>query len=279
MRRALFVTDLDGTLLRGGEFSRADIAALEELPSAGATVVLATGRSHFSYMRTLADRHLPVDYLVLSSGACILDNATGERMHGEWMTRVQAAAAAEVLFRLELDFAIHEELPGNHRFLHSFRSGSNPDMERRIRLYREYCRPFEEGVLPARCTQLVAIVPPDGGSDPLKAVLEALGVEYSVLRTTSPLDGESLWIEIFPRGVCKSSGTGWIAERLGVDPSCTAAVGNDWNDCDLLDWAAVPFVMEGSPPGLSRGSRTVSSVSDAIAVWLEMLPASCADLP
>jgi hydroxymethylpyrimidine pyrophosphatase-like HAD family hydrolase len=269
MHRAMFVTDLDGTLLRGGELGSGDLAALEGLRSGGAVTAVATGRSLFSFSRQMTDLILPLDYLVLSSGACILDNATGELMHGESMSGEQAGAAAEALLRLQLDFALHEEVPQNHRFLHSLRSGSNPDMERRIRLYTGHCRPFEGGAVPSNCSQLVAIVPPGGGTRPLEAVLDALGDDYSVLRTTSPLDGESLWIEIFPKGVCKSSGASWLAERLGVDPASTAAVGNDWNDLDLLDWAAVPFVMDGSPPGLSEGRRTVRSVADAAARWLE----------
>jgi hydroxymethylpyrimidine pyrophosphatase-like HAD family hydrolase len=265
----MFVTDLDGTLLRGGELNSGDLAALEDLRSGGTVTVVATGRSLFSFSRRMADLTLPLDYLVLSSGACILNHATGELMHGESMTGEQAGTAVEALLRLKLDFALHGEVPENHRFLHSLRSASNPDMEQRIRLYAGHCRPFEGGAVPSSCTQLVAIVPPGGGSGPLEAVMEALGEDYSVLRTTSPLDGESLWIEIFPRGVCKSSGASWLAERLGVDPASTAAVGNDWNDLDLLDWAADPFVIDGSPSALSEGRRTVRSVSDAAACWLE----------
>jgi len=271
MHGALFVTDLDGTLLRGGETREGDIRALAGLRAMGASTVLATGRSGFSFGRCPAAGRLPVDFLVLSSGACIVDHPGGELLLGVSMTGEEAAPAVEELLRLELDFALHEAVPLNHRFLHSLRSGANPDMERRIALYAGHCRPFEHGVLPDRCTQLVAIVPRDPEGTVFRNVLEALGDRFSVVRTTSPLDGESLWIEIFPAGVCKSQGARWLADRLGASPSRTCAVGNDWNDLDLLDWAALSFVMEGAPEGLAAGRRKVASVAEAAALWTEAL--------
>lgn len=271
MPRAMFVTDLDGTLLRAGALRDGDVEALEGLRARGILTVVATGRSLFSFLRSLSGRTPRVDYLVLSSGACIVEAESGNLLHSEGMTGEEAAAASEALLRLDLDFAVHEAVPENHRFLYALRSAGNPDMERRIRLYGEHCRPLRQEAIPIRCTQLVAIAPPGGGDSPFDAVLDALGDAFSVLRTTSPLDGASLWIEIFPRGVCKSSGAAWLAAREDVPRSLTAAVGNDWNDADLLRWAALPFVIEGSPPDLSDGCRTVPTVEEAASVCLKWL--------
>lgn len=269
MRHSLFVTDLDGTLLRDGLLDPMDLKALEDLGEIGASRSIATGRSRFSLFKDPARRSLPVDYLILSSGACVMDGDTGELLHAQEMTREEAGNAADILMSMELDFAVHREVPDNHRFLHWCGVRPNADMERRIAIYNGFCAPFD-GELPGeRFTQLVVIVPPDRSPGTYRSVLDVLGETFSVIRTTSPLDGESLWIEVFSRGVCKSSGAQWLARRLGVDRSAVAAVGNDYNDTDLLDWAASSFVMKDSPPEVSSGRTVVSSVAQAVRCWLD----------
>jgi hypothetical protein len=95
-----------------------------------------------------------------------------------------------------------------------------------------------------------------------------------VIRTTSPLDHRSTWIEVFPADVSKSRTTGWLAGRLGVPRERTAAVGNDYNDLDLLEWAGMAFVTANSPHELKQRFPAVASnndagVSEAIERWLK----------
>ena len=107
----------------------------------------------------------------------------------------------------------------------------------------------------------------------LDETVEMLGESYNVLRTTSPLDGESMWIEIFPEGVSKRSGVEWIATEFGLNSGDVAAVGNDYNDHDLLEWAGSAFVVEDSPEHFRTLFRKVSSaneggVAEAAMLWL-----------
>jgi hydroxymethylpyrimidine pyrophosphatase-like HAD family hydrolase len=65
----LFVTDLDGTLLRSDRtFAPSDVAALRRLGERGVVRVLATGRSLYSFAKVGAAA-APIDYLVFSTGA------------------------------------------------------------------------------------------------------------------------------------------------------------------------------------------------------------------
>ena len=71
--------------------------------------------------------------------------------------------------------------------------------------------------------------------------------EFRVIRATSPLDHRSRWFEIFPRGVGKSFATGWLRARGHGAAGLSLAVGNDYNDVDLLEWAELPFVVANAP--------------------------------
>lgn len=270
----IFATDFDGTLhMPGREFHREDILALERLGSLNILRVIATGRSPFSFDRMMGERSLPIDYLVLSSGAGIQDYRTGELLWTASMNEALTSRAVNWLSNKCYDFCVQGKIPRNHEFTFSYTSGSNPDLERRIDLYTGYCRPIRECDANSVSTQVVIIVPPGRQNGVTAEITESLGDSYNILRTTSPLDGESLWIEVFPAGVSKSSGVEWLAARFGLCGSDAAAVGNDYNDHDLLQWAAHAFVVKDSPEHLRTQFREVPSVNEggvaeAARLWL-----------
>ncbi len=270
----LFAADMDGTLLLPGRgFHQRDIAALEALGEMGILRVVATGRSPFSFYRMMGERVLPIDYVALSSGAAIQEYRSGKYLRSLSMTREDTAYAVEVLNELGYDFCLQEAIPENHVFTYRYSSGSNPDLGRRIAYYPGHCRPMRSGDEDVISTQLVVIVPPERTEGVLEAVTDRLGDSYNVLRTTSPLDGESLWIEVFPRGISKSEGVSWIAWENGLTGKNCAAVGNDYNDHDLLEWVESAFVVENSPAHLRTRFREVPSganggVAEAARLWL-----------
>lgn len=261
-------------LLPGRDFHRLDLMALEELGRMGFVRVVATGRSPFSFQRMMGDRVLPVDYLVLSSGAGIMEYSSGEFLSTFSMEGKLSGSLVRWLTAAGYDFCVQETFPSNHVFRYRYQSGRNPDLERRIRLYDGHCCPLSEGDEERASTQLVVIVPPGRDQGSLVAgFAEMLGDEFSVLRSTSPLDGESLWIEIFPPQVSKSSGVRWVAERHRISREDVAAVGNDYNDHDLLEWAGHAYVVEDSPEHLRTSFTEVTSVdrgavAHAARLWL-----------
>jgi len=270
----IFVTDFDGTLhMPDRDFHSEDILALESLGRMNILRVIATGRSPFSFDRMMGERSLPIDYLVLSSGAGVQDYRTGEFLRAVSANKALTSRVVNWLSNSDYDFCIQGEFPRSHIFTYSYNSGSNPDMERRISLYKEFCREIRPGDENAVSTQIVIIVPPGRQEGVVREVTESLGESCNILRTTSPLDGESLWVEIFQAGVSKSSGVEWLADRYGLTGNDAAAVGNDYNDHDLLEWAAHAFVVENSPEHLKSRFREVRSVNEggvaqAARLWL-----------
>jgi hydroxymethylpyrimidine pyrophosphatase-like HAD family hydrolase len=92
--------------------------------------------------------------------------------------------------------------------------------------------------------------------------------------TTSPLDGRSRWIEIFPKEVSKALAAVRIAIDLGIPEQAVMAIGNDYNDTDLLKWAARSFVVNDAPEELLAlfpvvRSGDESDFSEAVALWRE----------
>lgn len=251
---ALLVSDLDGTLLdREGAAHPRALEALQGLGARGVLRVIATGRSLASFRRVSFP--LPIDYLVFSSGAGVLQ-LCGEPtlLRRAALSAAQVEEAAALLQSLDLDYMIHPPVPEEHAF--GYRSSTtsreaNPDFWRRVALYRQSCRPLDPRDAPhfGPATQLLAITAAERGVAVWTKLRAALP-ELNVVRTTSPLDGSSTWLEIFAADVSKSHASSWLATAFGLEAHQAVCVGNDYNDTDLLAWGGLAFVTADAPPEL-----------------------------
>jgi hypothetical protein len=184
------------------------------------------------------------------------------------------ARASEVLKNCRLDFMIHCAIPDNHMFAYFKSSSKNDDFDRRLNLYSQHARPLTDlthGFDLA--SQLLVVIPPGDGSTVLAEIRGQLP-DFSVIHTTSPLDGRSTWIEIFPNTVSKSLTASWLADQLNVDKQRIVSVGNDYNDLDLLEWTASSYVVENAPADLRSRFTAVASnnnggVAEAARRWLK----------
>jgi hydroxymethylpyrimidine pyrophosphatase-like HAD family hydrolase len=268
----LVVTDLDGTLLRPDHsYHPRDLETLHKLGGQGTVRCIATGRSLYS-VRQVVPETMPVDYVIVSSGAAILTWPDASLLDRHGMTAPEVARAFAALHGRGLDFMVHDPVPDNHRFAY-FTAIDGPDFRRRIGRYRAYARPADAlAFVPAEASQLLAVVDGDAaGAQSWQAVRQDLA-GLSVVRTTSPLDGQSIWIEVFPPAVSKSQAAARVALRHGVRAEDTLAVGNDYNDEDLLAWAGTGVVVPDAPQPLRARFRELECrdgavLASAVEAW------------
>jgi len=267
-KTSLFATDLDGTLLRDdGTFSARDISALESLREQGCAVVLATGRSPVSLQMSLAGVKLPVDWYVLSSGAGILDsagNVTMSRTLSSNDTAVVHKAFAELGIS---DISIQGSFPDAH-ILHWMDGKHSLDFKKRLAYFRAFSKQITNPQIPS--TEVMGFVQPDQADSILSALQETIGGKFSIIKATSPLDHKTIWIEVFARGVDKASACETIRKEQGIPQELSAAVGNDWNDIQMLRWAERSFIASNAPDALLNEFEIVpSNQNNAVAIAIE----------
>jgi uncharacterized protein (TIGR00375 family) len=272
--KGMVVTDLDGTLLRSdGTISGKNFEIFEKLGRKGITRVIATGRSLFS-LKKVVPESFPADYVIFSTGTGIAAYPSNRLLTSSALHPSEVRMAAKILQDLDLDFSIQQPIPFNHYFKYWLSGRENPDFFRRLELYQGYCEPLAEiANTMGPAAQLLAILPPEEGASTLSRVREKLP-DLTVIRATSPIDHKSIWTEIFPANVSKSKATYWLATQLGVPAGNILAVGNDFNDVDLLEMAGTGFVVENAPAELKLRYPTVASnnrcgVAEAIGKWTQ----------
>ena len=270
----LFITDLDGTLLGSdGTFAQRDLDALETLSRLGVKTAVATGRSLYSFINS-PGADLPVDYIIFSTGAGVVTQIGRKLLYQVNLSSEAVALTLDVLKKSALDFMLHHPTPENHRYVYRRVNSDNADFESRIKRYRKFGRPLTS--VPrsgfGEASQFLAVVPQKNSHDALQDMRSQLP-GLSIIRSTSPLDHESTWIEFFHPDVSKGKTAAWLASVLNVEPANTMAIGNDYNDLDLLEWAAHGFVVGNAPQDLKSRFQQVSShneggVADAVNDWL-----------
>lgn len=274
----LFITDFDGTLLRSDRtFAEDDLLALKKLGALNITRVIATGRSIYSF-DTVVGSDLPVDFVIFSTGAGVTHFPSGKIVRKISLDAAKVRYVTDVLLAARLDFMIHRPIPDNHHFAYVAVNSGNSDFEHRITLYEPFAFEMNEsddGFGPA--TQLLAVLPPSQNMVILDKLREKLS-DFNVIQTTSPLDGKSTWIEIFPASVSKSQTAEWLATELNVKPSNIVSLGNDYNDIDLLEWSPTGYVVENAPAELKARFPSVASnnncgVAEAVERWLSQFSA------
>lgn len=253
----MVITDLDGTLLNSeGNVSLQDYETLVKLGEEGVLRVVATGRSPYSFNKAIPP-NFPIDYLVFSSGAGAIKWESGEMLFTSEIPAIEVQEIVRELLIHNVDFMVHEPIPNNHRFLYHQSNCNNTDFLQRMQLYTMHCKPYVPGfVFKTNASQLVVILPYD-----VKwfETLKNRFPDLKVIRATSPIDGHSIWMEIFRKDVSKANGAKMIYAKLNIEEHEIIAIGNDFNDLDMLTHFERSFVVANAPTELKNQFRVVKS--------------------
>jgi len=248
MPRGMVLTDLDGTFLNSlSQISAENLAMLHRLGENDVVRVAATGRTLHS-SREVVKHDLPFDYLVFSTGAGICSFEDDHVICAHELGRHDIHALSEFFLECEVDFSIHHPIPENHRFHWFAAPEPSSDLMSRLHYLKEFATqgPYQQL---SRATQFLAI-----STDGL-AIIEELQRRFphlSIIRTTSPLDGRHVWIEVFHPHASKGLAARWLCDELGIEQRHTMSIGNDYNDLAMLEWTNQGFVVANGPEDLRQ---------------------------
>lgn len=272
MKQHILFSDFDGTITDDKEEINQDIIKeFQLLAEKGIVRVIASGRSLYSAKQVLA-KEFPIDYLIFSSGAGIYDWKKQEVIYRAELSEKDSQLIGDTLFQESADFMIHRMIPDNHIFDYYFHHSDNHDFFRRLSLYQPFASLIDKDHFEYKaCTQFLVI---DQFHGHLIQRLKKHLKDFSIILATSPLDHQSLWIEIFNKKVSKSLSAQYLCKYLNISPQNSMAIGNDLNDEDLLEWADHSFIVKNAHQDLHGKHRHVASCSDqgileAIEIWLK----------
>ncbi len=268
----LVAIDLDGTLLDGNStVSPANREALQEVAARGIQIAVVTGRRYQSAQKILEQIPCPVT-LISSNGAMIVATS-GEILYRDFLKRevaLKVLAAASDFRRLTV--AIFD-IPARGQVVMQ----DNAVMEGPLGWYQTHSPghllqvPDLEAHLTTDPIQLMFGGPP-GLVGPIEPFL---------LQRFDPPDFHLTWtkylarnlsiLDVMNRGCTKGHALAQWAARHGIPAAEVLAIGDNFNDLEMLRFAGVPVVMANSTPGLRQDGwhETSSNLEDGVAAALE----------
>ncbi len=255
--------DVDGTLLdsRGG-MPAANREAIHEAVAAGIHVALVTGRS-FPYARPVAAR-LPESISLIVSNGAVERGTDGRTFARRLLDRVVAAAvldatrpyrdAAALIFDRDADRqVVYETMDWDHPGRQRYWSRNRTHIARSVPL---------ESALVEDPIQVMF----NGAVDAMAELATTLRREpraFSV-SLTEYRDRDFSLIDITAPDATKGRALAWRAEQLGIARHEVMAVGDNFNDLEMLEFAGVPVVMANAVDGLkTRGWHVTGHQDDA----------------
>jgi Cof subfamily protein (haloacid dehalogenase superfamily) len=251
MRYRLVVADLDGTVRsRARGITPGVRAAVAAAQAQGVRVCVATGRMWRSaepWIRLLGANSPAILY----NGGQVLDFNQKETLYERLLPREMASAALdvaradpEVQCHLYLDDGVYVERP--HPLSDAYAADDGLGYE---------VVPSLDALLRRDPYKILIIGPPERVRA-LQHAIQTAGLPVHAVQS------EPTYLEILPQGVSKGAALQAMLGELGVGAAETIAVGDNWNDLEMIEAAGLGVAMGHAPHGVRARADHVCGTAD-----------------
>ncbi len=281
----LLAVDIDGTLLNSQfRISDRDIEALRNAQANGIEIVLVTGRRHM-FALPIAEQ-LGFDLWLISSNGAITRSLSGETFHRDLLPVEVCRAVCAVMreFRGNTVVTFDQESKGALVLerMDELTTSIQKWLEKNMR-YIEFVVPIEKALLSDPVQTMFC-----GPISRMRMALSLLqsseiAERVTLVRTEYPLRDLTI-LDVLNRDCSKGHALERWANYRGIAREQVMAVGDNFNDLEMLAFAGMPFIMGNACAELkARGwpvtlSNDESGVATAIEQVLEGRPVSATAL-
>jgi len=263
----LIAVDIDGTLIDSTlDIPPANLKALRRAHELGVHIVLVTGRRH-RFAMPIAEQ-LGFEFCLISSNGAITRSTSVKLHYADMLPRATAHRLCEHMaeFAANTVLTFDKEERGAIVVEHTHELGSN--IQRWIDKNRMYIAEVAPIAAALVCDPVQAMF--CGTVEKMKpAELRlkdgTLDHEISVLKTQ--YDHRDLCIlDVLRHGCSKGSALARWASHLGVSREQVMAIGDNYNDVEMLEFAGFPFVMANASEDLKQNGWPVTLDNEACGV-------------
>jgi Cof subfamily protein (haloacid dehalogenase superfamily) len=259
----LLAVDIDGTLLNPQfRISDTDLAAMRRAHEEGVEITLVTGRRH-SFALPIAQQ-LGFDFWLISSNGAVTRSLAGETFHRDLLPaetcRKLCGAMREFRGNTVLTFDIEEKGALVLEHMDELNENIQRWLEKNLQ-FIDFVIPIEDSLTrdPVQAMFCGSILRMRQALTTLEA--SGLDKEITVLRTEYPAR-DLLMIDVLNRECSKGHAVQRWAEHRGIPREQVMAIGDNYNDIEMLAFAGVPFIMGNAAAELHRDGWTVTLPND-----------------
>ena len=267
MEKTLYVSDLDGTLLRSDQrISRESCDIINRLVGEGMLFTYATARSLVTASRVTSGLTARMP-LILYNGAFTVDSADGSILDSAFLENDLAQSILDRCFALGIYPIVYAYIDGKEHYsivpklcgraIEEFDASRLNDPRRRVT--------DPEGLRMGDIFYITLI-----GNDRIAEAYELFGNEprLNCIYQKDIYSGEQ-WLEMIPREATKAAAIKRLSESLGCER--VVCFGDAVNDLPMFEAADECYATANAAPELKAKATAVigSNDDDAVAKWLE----------
>ncbi|HEX3985993.1 MAG TPA: HAD family hydrolase [Acidobacteriaceae bacterium] len=257
----MVVIDIDGTLLpsSGTRVSDRNCRALLDAEASGVQLVIATGRRQAYAMPLLSPIGLKPQTVMITSNGTVTRTMAGAPIDRFFLPIATARALCPTLrpwgttvFTFDREGPgelVMESLPALHERIFVWVEANRPW----IREVRPLERAFDSGEAPVQSMVCGGVADMRRAEECLAASPLASAIE--IHRTEYPARDLTI-VDILPPGCSKGEALRRLSEKEGVPRASILAIGDNWNDLEMLEAAGRPIVMSNGAPELVDLARS-----------------------
>jgi Cof subfamily protein (haloacid dehalogenase superfamily) len=271
----LIAIDIDGTLLNPEfQISETDLSTLRHANAQGIEVILVTGRRH-TFALPIAQQ-LGFDLWLTSSNGAVTRSLAGETFHRDLLP---APTCRELVGAMQ-EFRGQTVLTFDSNDLHGDASGTIvierlDELEASIQRWLEKNMQYIKFVIPienalTRDPVQAMFCGPIADMQRVLRVLENCGLPITVVRTEYPGRDLSI-VDVLNAGCSKGHALKRWANYRRITREQVMAIGDNYNDIEMLAFAGHPFIMGNASEELrSRGwTLTRSNAESGVTAAIE----------
>lgn len=242
----LVAIDLDDTLLRGDlSISEGNIRAIRQAIGQGVTVMIATGRMYASALPFAKQLELDVP-LITYQGALVKTSVSGEVLY-EKLLDAQTAFAA---IRIGREHGVHMQAYSQDR-LYAQEANEHADAYTRLSRVPYHVRDLMD-VSAEGVPKLLYAGEPEFLDRFAPKVREALGNRANVFKS------KPYFLEVTHPEATKGQALDYVVRRMGIARENVMAIGDSYNDIDMLEYAGLGIAMANAPEAIRRKADYVT---------------------
>jgi Cof subfamily protein (haloacid dehalogenase superfamily) len=259
----LLAVDIDGTLLNPQfQISEPDLAALRRARAEAIEVVVVTGRRHTFALPIV--QMLDFDAWVISSNGAVTRSLSNETFHRDLLPAETCRKLCAAMREFRGNTVLTYDKDGKGAIVLEHMKELNVSIQRWLEKNLQYI----EFVIPIEASLTI---------DPVQAMfcgtiprmhealtaIEASGLQnqITVLRTEYPIRDLSI-VDVLNQGCSKGHALERWARYRGIPRDEVMAIGDNYNDIEMLAFAGLPFIMGNASEELRRNGWAVTLPND-----------------
>ena len=265
--------DIDGTLADSdGKITTRTKEVVHSVAQTGATIVVATGRRFITAQPRISQLEFPEVLLAAHNGA-ILKRINGELLHYQLLPCAIAKQVVQIAKELGLCPVVFE---GTQDAANIFVEDYGDQLSEWERGYLQENREHLKWVdnlatdLPGDVIEVIFVVPAEKAHKVAEVFQTRLNGQVKPILVIIN-NGRHAFLGLSHAKVGKDLPLRYLAEQMEIDASEILAIGDNYNDLDMLQFAGTAVIMENADEALKQHGFyvTASNDADGVAAALE----------